>query len=742
MFKTSYNLNAVRELYSACANACRPDCYNLVLHKHLGDLVYQISAREYFEKKFGTPLCFIVPPKFEFLMQMFGVKDYSVVDFAPFFKQILADNDFKYMPPFRHESHPVDMFMKSYFSALPHKGIPFICDSEMTNLLLFDRYFAYLWAANLELDEDLKFPLPQNAPAMSAAAKKALGAIAPLDKIVLFAPEAATAAEFAPEFWNIIAKRVRSHGYKIIVNSKKYKIKHGISAFDLDLSLSDIVALGLSCAYMFSLRSGLCDVFAAAGEKLYAFYPAVLHRETRGLNRCFEPAPRVNEIAIWKWRIDKFAWEGEDIALPLQKYINKLRRAYIIERIKYILFLPFRDKRGKYKSCYRLLRDLAGKSKVFAENNIENKPPKRDKIIKIFGINVYSQKYRVAPESRQKTVHSCRIRILGIPVFAHYYGKYKRKQIFGIPLQIKNWKAQFFKDLFSQIDRKYDDIYISRHNIGETFVYLAHITGWFKANGSKKPLVIVWRKKDIAFYKMFLPPDAALQYLELDQNDINKFIDGEPQKIGRQRLFCPTKKIAQAIKQRFEQNPETNFYNYIVDDMKAGKNSVFNTPKYGKAAEQNLSERMKRIGLTENFVVFCPEATSLKPMPNDFWQTLADNFKSKGCEVFLNSYMEEPAIKNVKTAELNIEELFILATKAQRIITLGSGLSILLALSGRPMDIIYTDFIGKSIGYNSTLASQIYSVLHLPGVSPGLIKEYDTSKIQGQRLIDEILNRY
>ena len=77
--------------------------------------------------------------------------------------------------------------------------------------------------------------------------------------------------EFPVEFWNTIAEQVHAHGYTIIVNSKKCEIKHGMSAYDLDLSLSDVVALGLSCAYVFSLRSGLCDVLVGAGEKLYAF---------------------------------------------------------------------------------------------------------------------------------------------------------------------------------------------------------------------------------------------------------------------------------------------------------------------------------------------------------------------------------------------------------------------------------------------------------------------------------------
>ena len=170
--------------------------------------------------------------------------------------------------------------------------------------------------------------------------------IAPLNKIVLFAPEAATATEFSPEFWSIISKRVHQQGYKIIVNSKKYKIKHGISAFDLNLSLQDVIALGFSCAYVFSLRSGLCDVLVGARERLYAFYPAMLHRGMNSLNKCFEPTPNVNEIAVWHWKIDKVLWEDEDLTKPLQKHINKLRRKSIIEIVKYIYTLPSRSHRN------------------------------------------------------------------------------------------------------------------------------------------------------------------------------------------------------------------------------------------------------------------------------------------------------------------------------------------------------------------------------------------------------------
>ena len=152
------------------------------------------------------------------------------------------------------------------------------------------------------------------------------------------------------------------------------------------------------------------------------------------------------------------------------------------------------------------------------------------------------------------------------------------------------------------------------------------------------------------------------------------------------------------------------------------------------------------IGLSSKFIILCPEATSLVELKDDFWETLAVGLRKKGYDIFANTHEKNheknDSLKNIKTAKMTIEELFILAKQSEGVISLGSGMSVLLTAAGVKMDLLYTDFRSKRIGYNSELTLQIYSVHHLPGVSQELVKEYDTSKWNGQDLIESLLARY
>ena len=66
--------------YNKVVKLCKQNSYNLVLHKHLGDVFYAIASKPFFESQYNAPLHFIVRPQHEFLMKMFGIKNYSVCD--------------------------------------------------------------------------------------------------------------------------------------------------------------------------------------------------------------------------------------------------------------------------------------------------------------------------------------------------------------------------------------------------------------------------------------------------------------------------------------------------------------------------------------------------------------------------------------------------------------------------------------------------------------------------------------
>lgn len=750
-----YNFDSMRKLYDACAKVCKPDCYNLVLHKHLGDLVALIAAKDHFEKKFGHPLRFIIPHKYEFLMYMFDIADYSVVNIDEYLSLYFHKNGFSHSLKKGSSSQERDSLVLSCFSSIPHKGTPFIAESTIIKFNLFDRYFARFWHAHMELPLNISLMLPVRKNPLSLSARERLESIAPINKIVLFAPDAVTATEFAPEFWNIIAERVHAHGYKIIVNSKKYNIAHGISAFDLNLSLSDIVALGLSCAYVFSLRSGLCDALVGAGPALYAFYPAMLRREMNGLNRIFTPSPRINEIGVYDWKIDSIQWEGENLTPALQKHINFLHRNYCKERIKHFFF---RAKNSEFwKKRYK---NVAGRAPQFADNNNNKENIKiiHNKNIKFLGFSLY-KKTIVDSDTKTPKIKiyilsgliyilkipgsTKRVHILGVSFISRKFSKYrKRIKIFGVCIYRNNETEKFLKSILNQISDEYDDIYLIRYNIGESFVYLSHLSCWMKANGSRNPLLITWREKDIPFYRMFLPENISWQYVKLEAGDVHTLLNRGVINLGQHRLFCPRPNIEESLKKNFAKKLGANFYDFILDDMKIDRALPPRSPQPSFEAQERTDRALKALGISEKFVIFCPEAVTLKGMSDQFWRDLARGITGKGYDIFWNTTQKTIKFENAKTYDLTIEEVYTLASKSRGIITLASGLALLLTATGKPLDLIYTDFKDNTFGYSSSITLKVYSSFHIPGVQADVVKEYDTAKIKEEALIKLILERY
>lgn len=756
----AYSFDAVRSFKEEITNICKPDQYNLILHKHLGDVFNTVASAEAFECTYGAKLHFIVRPQHEFIMQMFSIINYTVYNLDAAVKKNTKLKVSNFSSNFAIWSD-IDRFENEMFQALfaciPVKTQPFVCESLLNNFFSYNRFWAYRWAANMGIEEGFRFPLPQNTPAISASIRKTLEKIAPLDKIVLFAPDAATAVELPLEFWDVIAERVHEHGYKIIVNSNKYKINHGISAFELGFSLADVVAIGLSCAYVFSLRSGLCDALVGTGERLYAFYPAMLHREMNGLNKCFEPTPNVHEIAIWRGTIDKVLWEGEDLTKPLQRIISKLHRAYKVERIKAVLSLGSNSKRKRHKFYYNVFKDLCGKPKGFKENNIENTDHVyNDKIISIFGVPLfvrkcthefqgfYSKKYQLFGGIVQLKTFAAnkrlRLRILSVPIFVMANGASK---LFGITIHKQDFTKKSLCKLQRKIDKKYDDIYILRHNIGESYVELLHLAQALKVNKSKKPLLVCWDKRYASLYRMFLPKNMDMQFINIHQDRIHDvFATDTVIALNGQRFICRTPRIAESMKEQLPTWSDVNFYEYINSAAAIPKGSKPASPNINHTSLRWVEAKIKRMELKEPFVVLCPEVTSILPIKDGFWQTLALGLRQKGYDVFVNSTAGAAKLEGTKSLQMNLEELFTLAQRSAGIITMASGLAVFLTAAGVKMDLLYTDFAKKRIGYDAALAMQTYSVLHLPGVSSGLVKEYDASKINSSELAATLLKRY
>ena len=376
----SIELKKLEKFHKEIKTLSRVDEYNLVLHKHLGDIFYAVALREEFERHTGRKLHFIVRPSHVFLLEMLGAANYSVCNFR-WIERAITQANYRWLPAPGHETYYLDMIFQDLFISVPVLGEPFVLDGVQLGFLLFDLYWCRQWAFYLLGYTNFQYPVPKGKVPMSSEGEKILSLLKPMEKIVLLAPDASTATEMGPEIWDALAEEFSKKGYVVVVNSKKYNIKHATSAFALGLSLPDVIALGQRCAYVFSLRSGLCDVLVGIGERLYAFYPAMLRREFGSLIKPFAEPTGVNEIQFYHWRTSPIIWEGEDLTPCVQKELDKLREMYRKEKM--LLENSPEKEKVEHQFWSGVFNAVAGESHQFPENNKENPPPTEENEVEL-----------------------------------------------------------------------------------------------------------------------------------------------------------------------------------------------------------------------------------------------------------------------------------------------------------------------------------------------------------------------
>lgn len=307
-----------------------------------------------------------------------------------------------------------------------------------------------------------------------------------------------------------------------------------------------------------------------------------------------------------------------------------------------------------------------------------------------------------------------------------------------VPVYRTSLRRKILDKLLNQISNKYDGIYIIRHNIGESYVYLAHLKAWVLANRTKRPLLVVWQKKYIPFYKMFLFSGIDIQYIEIDKNNLQDALDCESIEYKGRKIFCPTYKIAEHLNIIYEKTGCANFYDYICKDFDLTKKTVMQKPKIDKSValkiDRKLADKFKR-----PFIIILPSANSLNGVSDTFWKLLIQEFRIKGYDVFVNN--KNACFSDSISFDTNIQEIFALAERSAGIIGLASGLSVLLTAANRPMDLIYTDFRIFKPHISSKRIKDLYSVHYLPNVGKK-VREYDAADFTEMQLVQLIVNNY
>lgn len=340
----------------------------------------------------------------------------------------------------------------------------------------------------------------------------------------------------------------------------------------------------------------------------------------------------------------------------------------------------------------------------------------------------------------QKRIAGFKLKLIGIPIFSCKDREYRTIKLFGIPIFVKERRSQFNKYLFDQIIEKSqkvygkhvvaDDVFIIRHNIGETILYLCELLEWAKRKNSERPLFIVWRERDFPLFKLFLGDDNRVVFIEIAQSDINCFLRQDLM-LGSIRIHAPTFQIAESMKAKYISTQNINFADHILQSMHLEEWTNRRDPTPSARALNEAESLLQILHIKKPFVLLCPEAVSIKSLPDEFWLRIAESLTSSGYDVIINSYYEANNNSKFKAYHIccpDIDVLYALACKSKRIISMASGLGVLLSICDVPADLIYTDLKNKHIGYSADFCRQIYSVHSMPWNSTKVVMEHVATK--------------
>lgn len=303
---------------------CKKDCYNFLSPYGLGDTLMLCGLKNAFEQKYNGEIHFIIKPTHEFIMKLYNIKNYDVINIDADMLKHQTIND-----PIIGQLYIAHMVFNDYGNSLL---------SNYSNFLTLYKQF-------LKLDEGDIFETPSVQPSMSDKSRQYLSQFGNFENMVLLAPNATSTQTLNIKFWNKIAKQMTSDGYTVLVNNelRNLKIK---KAININLPIEDTVALGLMCHKVFSLRSGLCDILAQYNVDLTVFYADKTLYERYSINKIFNKSNFREELLPEELKVSNK--KELNIFQKIFSIVNK-KQDYKNYKVITILGLQIKIKRSDYE---------------------------------------------------------------------------------------------------------------------------------------------------------------------------------------------------------------------------------------------------------------------------------------------------------------------------------------------------------------------------------------------------------
>ena len=323
---------------------------------------------------------------------------------------------------------------------------------------------------------------------------------------------------------------------------------------------------------------------------------------------------------------------------------------------------------------------------------------------------------------------------------------YKLYFILGIKVYSKPLKflSDFEAECLKELDKRYDDIYIILHHLGDAFRMLTLIKEIIKNRQSKNPLIMVF---DDSFEDLVRMMNLGVPYIKIQTTKpFKKRMETQFSKdefsYGGYRFYLLWNNWWSNVKYP-KINKSLPVGTHSIDVQAAAQNVSYDGHSMGKISilkdkEKTMLEKSYQAGLNlENFIFIAPESFALAMYSDNFWEELTRSLQSSGYDIFVNtvsckevmmknSYANNKSrvtnidnLDNVKSFFLTVGEAYALACKAKKIITARSGFSEMLVQTEVPLCVIYT---GANLE-NVERIKKTGTVMMSPFASPNKIKE-------------------
>lgn len=235
------------------------DTYYFECCAGLGDTMLTVGFLHALVRKYKAPIHFIVKPTHAFIPKMYGIDEFWTIGCELSLKEMERSMSLVPVKGKIYSAHPCKHpELREFFNPIYYYTATF--------------RFVTWFKALLQIDDCETFELPLSYPDLSKETERKCLKLAPLDKIVLFSPEATSVPAIPWYYWEEKAEELTRRGFTVISNVIDPHNSISNTKY-IKLNSEDMVALAMRCHSVYSLRSGLCDLIFSRGADLHVLYP-------------------------------------------------------------------------------------------------------------------------------------------------------------------------------------------------------------------------------------------------------------------------------------------------------------------------------------------------------------------------------------------------------------------------------------------------------------------------------------